>query len=53
MGVNIYVLAKVVPDIALIDIFRGITPFVFAALAVLALLSIFPGIVTWLPSRLY
>jgi C4-dicarboxylate transporter DctM subunit len=53
VGVNIYVLAKVVPDIALIDIFRGITPFVFAALAVLALLSIFPGIVTWLPSRLY
>jgi C4-dicarboxylate transporter, DctM subunit len=53
VGVNIYVLAKVVPDIALMDIFRGITPFVFAALAVLALLSVFPGIVTWLPSRLF
>jgi TRAP-type C4-dicarboxylate transport system permease large subunit len=53
VGVNIYVLAKVVPDIALLDIFKGITPFVFAALAVLVLLSVFPGIVTWLPSRLY
>jgi tripartite ATP-independent transporter DctM subunit len=53
VGVNIYVLAKVVPDIPLMDIFRGVTPFVFAALAVLALLCVFPGIVTWLPSRLY
>jgi len=53
VGVNVYVLAKVVPDIALVDIFRGITPFVFAALAVLVLLSVFPGIVTWLPARLH
>ena len=53
VGVNIYVLAKVVPDIPLTDIFKGVTPFVFAALAVLALLCVFPGIVTWLPSRLY
>jgi tripartite ATP-independent transporter DctM subunit len=53
VGVNVYVLARVVPDVALIDIFRGITPFVVAALAVLTLLSVFPEIVMWLPNRLY
>jgi C4-dicarboxylate transporter DctM subunit len=53
VGVNVYVLAKVVPDVSLMDIFKGVAPFVIAALAVLALLSVFPGIVTWLPSRLY
>jgi len=53
VGVNVYVLAKVVPDIALMDIFRGAVPFVFTTLAVLALLCVFPGIVTWLPSRLF
>jgi C4-dicarboxylate transporter, DctM subunit len=53
VGVNVYVLAKVVPDIALMDIFKGAVPFVFTTLVVLAVLSVFPGIATWLPSRLF
>jgi C4-dicarboxylate transporter DctM subunit len=53
VGVNVYVLAKVVPDISLTDIFKGAIPFVFATLAALALFCVFPGIVTWLPSRLF
>ncbi len=53
VGVNVYVLAKVVPDIPLIEIFKGAIPFVFATLVALALFCVFPGIVTWLPSRLY
>jgi TRAP-type mannitol/chloroaromatic compound transport system permease large subunit len=42
-----------VPDISLMDIFKGATPFPFTALAALAALCVFPGIVTWLASRLY
>lgn len=53
VGLNVYVLAKAVPDVPMWEIFRGVTPFVFATLIVVALLSAFPGIVTWLPGRLY
>jgi hypothetical protein len=51
--VLVEVATKVVPDISLMDIFKGATPFPFTALAALAALCVFPGIVTWLASRLY
>lgn len=49
VGVNVYVMAKVAPDIPLKDIFMGILPFFLTALAVVALLSVFRDLVTWLP----
>lgn len=49
IGVNVYVMAKVAPDVPLMEIFRGILPFFAAALLVVALISVFPEIVTWLP----
>lgn len=52
VGVNVYVLAKVVPDIPLIEIFRGAVPFVVTTLIVLAVFCAFPDIVTWLPRHL-
>lgn len=53
IGVNVYVMAKVAPDVPLTEIFRGIVPFFVAALGVIALLSVFPEIVTWLPEQAF
>lgn len=53
IGVNVYVMAKIAPDVPLTEIFRGIAPFFLVALGVIAFLSIFPGIVTWLPNQAF
>ena len=51
VGLNVYVMARVAPDVPMGTIFRGVTPFFLAALGVLALLIAFPELVTWLPQR--
>jgi TRAP-type mannitol/chloroaromatic compound transport system permease large subunit len=33
--------------------YKGVIPFIGIQLALLAIISIFPQIVTWLPSQLY
>jgi tripartite ATP-independent transporter DctM subunit len=48
VGMNVFTVRSVVPDIALGKIFRGVVPFVLADLVALALLMIFPGIALWL-----
>ena len=49
VGVNVYVMAKVAPDVPLVEIFRGIVPFFFAVMVLIALITVFPRMVTWLP----
>ncbi|MEM8730692.1 MAG: TRAP transporter large permease [Pseudomonadota bacterium] len=51
VGINVYVLAKVVQDVPLIKIFRGVAPFFVATLALVAMIVFFPQIVMWLPGR--
>ncbi len=41
------------PDVATLDIYRGITPFVVIQLSALAVLALFPELVTWLPQQLF
>ncbi len=41
------------PDVRLLDIYRGIVPFVFLQLLGLILLFMFPVLATWLPSVAY
>ena len=53
IGVNVYVMAKVAPDVPLTEIFKGIVPFFIVALLVIAVLSVFPAIVTWLPDQAF
>lgn len=53
VGINVYIMAKVAPDVPLIEIFRGIVPFFFATLAVITLLTVFPQLVTWLPEQAF
>lgn len=50
IGLNVFVLHGVRPDIPLGTIYRGITPFFFADLFILALIVFFPAITLWLPS---
>jgi len=49
IGLNVYVMAKVAPEVPIGEIFLGIVPFFFTALAVIALLMAFPGLAVWLP----
>ena len=52
IGANVFVMRRVAPDVPMGDIFRGVFPFVIGVLAVLGLLTAFPGLVLWLPSRM-
>lgn len=49
VGVNVYVIKGIVPDIPLETIFRGIAPFTVAVLICIALVLAFPQIALFLP----
>jgi C4-dicarboxylate transporter DctM subunit len=49
VGVNVFVIKGIAPDIPLNKIFRGILPFLAALIVFTILLMIFPGIATFLP----
>lgn len=53
VGLNLYVLKGIAPDIPLKDILLGTLPYVGVLAVGIVILSIFPGIVTWLPGLLY
>jgi len=50
VGVNVFVIKGIAPDIPLFKIFRGILPFLVALIIMTILLVIFPKIATFLPS---
>lgn len=50
VGMNVFVVKSVMPDIPLGAIFAGVTPFIIAMLVVLALVLAFPQIATMLPN---
>lgn len=50
LGINVYVVKGVTVGIPLQTIFRGVWPFIFAAMVGVALLIIFPQIATFLPT---
>ena len=50
VGVNVFVIKGIAPDIPLEVIFRGILPFLVALIIFTALLMTFPQIATFLPS---
>jgi TRAP-type C4-dicarboxylate transport system permease large subunit len=52
VGIVLFVLRGLSPDVPLKEIVLGVLPFVFVILAFLVLLYVFPGIVAWLPSRM-
>jgi C4-dicarboxylate transporter, DctM subunit len=50
IGLNVFVMAKIAPDVPMVDIFRGVTPFVIICLVAIILLTAFPRLALWLPS---
>jgi len=49
VGVNVFVIKGIAPDIPLLKIFKGIFPFLIALIILTILLVIFPEIATFLP----
>jgi C4-dicarboxylate transporter DctM subunit len=50
VGVNVFVIKGIAPDVPLEHIFKGILPFLAALIIVTAILVIFPQIATFLPN---
>lgn len=50
VGVNVFVIKGIAPDIPLHQIFKGIVPFLVALMVLMVLLLIFPQIATFFPS---
>lgn len=49
VGLNLYVINGIVPDVPLATILKGALPYMFCMVAAIVLLCIFPQIATWLP----
>ena len=47
---NIFVVKNLLKHVSIGTIFRGVTPFTVALIALLALIVAFPRLATWLPS---
>jgi TRAP-type C4-dicarboxylate transport system permease large subunit len=52
VGLNLYVISGIVPDVPLRTILSGALPFMLMMVLGIVLLCVFPGIVTWLPNLL-
>ncbi len=50
-GLNVFMISGVVKEAKVESVFRGVVPFIIAELTVVALIIVFPEIVTWLPSQ--
>ncbi len=53
VGLNVYVVGGVAPDIQLERIFKGVLPFLAALIVGTVILILLPDIVTWLPRLMY
>ena len=49
VGINVYVMAKMAPEVPLPKIFKGVAPYFIVTLLLVALICVFPEIVMWLP----
>ncbi|MEM9222010.1 MAG: TRAP transporter large permease subunit, partial [Pseudomonadota bacterium] len=50
VGLNVFVLKSVMPDVPLSAIFRGVVPFILADVVRVALILAIPSLALWLPS---
>ena len=53
VGLNLFVINGIAPDIKFGEILRGITPFIVIICLYIVLLAVFPEIVMWLPNMFY
>ena len=52
VGMNVFVIKSVIPDVTFLTIFKGVIPFIVTDMLRLAILIAFPILATWLPSRM-
>ncbi|HJV54020.1 MAG TPA: TRAP transporter large permease [Noviherbaspirillum sp.] len=52
VGLNLFVIRGIAPEVPLRDVMWGVVPFIVIMLSFIALLALFPQIVTWLPDLL-
>jgi len=52
IGLNVIVMKQVVPDVPLMDIYKGTLPFVVICLLMVLLLVLFPELALWLPAKI-
>lgn len=52
VGINVFIVKSIAPDVPMSHIFRGIWPFWFAMVAMIGLLILFPQIALFLPQAL-
>jgi len=53
IGLNVFIMKSMLPDVPLQQIFKGIVPFFLADLMRLAIVILVPSVVLWLPNLLY
>jgi tripartite ATP-independent transporter DctM subunit len=52
IGMNVFVIKGMAPDVPLETIFRGVTPFIIAQILLISALIAFPEIALWLPETM-
>jgi C4-dicarboxylate transporter DctM subunit len=50
VGLNIFVIKNIAPDIPLKDVMWGVMPFVGLMFVAIVLICVFPGIAVWFPN---
>jgi len=53
IGLNVFILKSMLPEVPLTTIFKGITPFFCADLFRLAIVVLFPAVALWLPTLMF
>ncbi len=52
VGINVFALSSIATDVPMMHIFRNVVPFFLGMLLLVFVITVFPGIATWLPSVL-
>jgi tripartite ATP-independent transporter DctM subunit len=52
VGLNIYIVSAIAPDVPLVKIMWGTLPYVICMMLAIVILCVFPEIATWLPNHL-
>lgn len=50
IGMNVFVTAGTTPGLKVSEVFRGVLPYYFADIVIVAIIFAFPALVTWLPN---
>lgn len=53
IGMNVFVLSRIMPDVTTWQIFKGVLPYIAADVVRIALLFAFPALALWLPNLLF